>query len=263
MNIINVLWCRFEQCFSAFTILLVEVFSETKFFRHSSDFVFGVRNFRNKRALRVIFFSNYSKFKVNFKNEAKSWEKVFCFLHNCIWIGIVKFSLLRTRCLSSADNVGTCSPKIWRVNKTDFFQLNWLGTDQWIWYRCCEADFHSPWERLPCCLSKGPLKVDFLDIYLTMFSEYVVSEVQNLWASSFFSKYSKFNVDFRKAKKNLQQVPCFQDICIWIGIVKLPLLRTGYFSLTANVLRSSPKIWCVNKTDLFRLTCLGSDQWIS
>ena len=37
-------------------MLLAEVFSETTLFRHSSDCVFGVRNLRNTKALRVIFF---------------------------------------------------------------------------------------------------------------------------------------------------------------------------------------------------------------
>ena len=34
---------------------------------------------------------------------------------------------------------------------------------------CCRSDSNSVSTYLLCCLSKGPLKDDFLDIYLTTF----------------------------------------------------------------------------------------------
>ena len=40
------------------------------------------------------------------------------------------------------------------------------------------------------------------------------------------------------------------------------LLRRGYFSLAANVLTSSPKIWHVNKRDFFEHNFLDSDEGI-
>ena len=40
------------------------------------------------------------------------------------------------------------------------------------------------------------------------------------------------------------------------------LLRTGYFSSAANVLRSSPKVLHVNKRDFFQLNSLGRGQWV-
>ena len=175
---------------------------------------------------------------------------------------IEKASLIRTAYFSSPPNVLTRSPKIWHVNKRYFFEQNFLASDQWIWPRCCDEDFDSAWAPLPYCMSKHPLKRDFLDIYLTTFSESVTSKIQNLWGSSFDSKCLKFNVDFKNAAKNWEKVFCFWDNCIWIGIVKLSLWRTRYFSSAANVLRSSPKILHVNKRDLFQLTWLGSDWWI-
>ena len=48
----------------------------------------------------------------------------------------------------------------------------------------------------------GPLKRDFLDIYLTTFSESVISEIKNLWGSSFFLKDSKFHAAIRNSEKN-------------------------------------------------------------
>ena len=207
-------------------------------------------------------FSKSSKFKLHFKNPAKNWEIKICFWDNCIWIGIVNPSLLRTGYFSSTTNVLTSSPKIWHVNKRDFFQLSWLGSDQSNLSRCCDADFNSAWARFPCCLFKGPPKRGLLDIYMTTFSESVISKLQNLWGSSFFPKCSKSNLDFINAAKNWEKVFSFWYNCIWIGIVKLSLLRRGYFSLRANVLTSSPKIEHVNKRYFFKLTRLGKYQWI-
>ena len=127
---------------------------------------------------------------------------------------------------------------------------------------CCDADFKSSWARLPCCLSKDPLKRDFLDIYLTTFSESATSKIQNLRGLSLFPKHLKFELNFKKSAQNREKEFSFWDNCIWIGIVKLSLLRTGYFSSAANVLTSSPKILHVNKRDVFQLNWLGSDQWI-
>ena len=69
-----------------------------------------------------------------------------------------------------------------------------------------------------------------------------------------FSKCSKFNLDFKYAAKNIENVFFFfWDSCIWIGIVKLSLLRTAYFSSAVNMLTSCPKIGHVNKRDVFQL----------
>ena len=77
---------------------------------------------------------------------------------------------------------------------------------------------------------------------MTMYFEVVISEIQNIRVSSFFLKYLKFNLDFENALKNWEKVFCFRDNCIWIGIIKLSLLRRGYFSLVRNDLTSCPKI---------------------
>ena len=157
----------------------------------------------------------------------------------------------------------TSSPKIWHLNKRDFFQLNWLSSGQWMWWRRCDSDSKSAWKLLPCCLYKGPLKRHFLDIYLTTILESVISKIQSLWGSSFFSKSWKFNLDLKNAGENWERDFCLSDNCIWIGIVKVSLLRAGYFSSAANVLTSSLKIWLVNKGDLFQVNFLDSDQWNS
>ena len=153
---------------------------------------------------RSPFLSKCLKFNPDLKNAGKNWENVFSFLDNCIWIGIVKLSLWRTRYFSSAANALTRSPKILHVTNRYFFKLNFLGCDRSIWSTCFDADFNRAWARLPCCLSKGPLKKDFLGIILTTFSESVISEIQKLWRSSVFWKRSEFQLDFKNAAKNLE-----------------------------------------------------------
>ena len=207
------------------------------------------------------FFSTSSKFNLESKNAPRKSEKPFCFWDNWIWIAVVKLSLLGTGYFSSAANVLTSSPRIWHVYKRYFFQINFLGSDRWIWSRWCDKDFNSAWKRLPCCLSKVPLKRHFLDIYPITFSKPIISEIQKLWLSSFDSKCSKFNLDFRNAAKNSEQFFCFSDNWILIGILKLTLLRTGYFSSPANVFTSSPKVCHVNKRDFFEHNLLASGQW--
>ena len=156
----------------------------------------------------------------------------------------------------------TSSPKIWHFNNRDFFQISSLDSDHWIWKSFCDAYFNSACVRVPCCLSKGPLKWDFLDIYLTTFSESLNSEIQNLWRSFFVSKYLIFHLDFKNSVKNWGRVLCLWENCTWIGIVKFSLLRTWSSSTAANVLTSSPKILYVDKRDFFQLNLFSSDRWI-
>ena len=111
-------------------------------------------------------------------------------------------------------------------------------------------------------LVEGSSERRVLDIYLTTFSESVISEIQNQWRLSFFSKYLKFIVNFKNAAKKWAKLFYIWDNWIWIGTVKFSVLRTGYFSSTASVLTSSPKIWHVMKRPIFKLNCLGSDQRI-
>ena len=81
---------------------------------------------------------------------------------------------------------------------------------------------------------------------MTTVLESLISEIQNLWGSSFFSKYSKFNLDFENVVKNWEKVFSFSGNRTWIGIVKLSLLRTGYSYLQANVLS-----FCMSIREIF------------
>ena len=118
---LKILWCWFPKFFGTFTMFLVKVSSQTGLLRDFYNHVFGVRNFENTKSLRVIFCSKYLKFMIVFKNAAKNWAKVFCFWDNCIWIGIVKLSLLWTGYFSSTGNALTTSTKTWHVKNRDVF----------------------------------------------------------------------------------------------------------------------------------------------
>ena len=61
-------------------MLLVEESSQTGLFRHLSNHVFGVRNFENKKAMRVIFFFHDNEnFSMISKMQQKIKKKFFLF----------------------------------------------------------------------------------------------------------------------------------------------------------------------------------------
>ena len=92
------------------------------------------------------------------------------------------------------------------------------------------------------------------------FPECVISEINQLWRSSFFWKCSKFNVDFENGRKNPEKAFCFWDNGVRIGCVKLSLLRREYLSSAVNVLTNSYKALCLTKTDFFGLNCFPNEK---
>ena len=80
--------------------------------------------------MRVIFFWKCSKFDVDLKNAHNTWGKVSCFSDKFISVVCIELSLLRREYLSSTINVLIKSLKTLRVTKSDFFQRNYLHSDQ-------------------------------------------------------------------------------------------------------------------------------------
>ena len=119
--------------------------------------------------MRFIFCSRCSNLNINFKNAEKNWTKSFCFCDNCIWIGWVKLSLFRREYFPSAVNVLTSSLKTLLITMRDILRLCSLHRYQRMWESFCCLYSNSVWDRLPCSLSEGPQKKDFLDNYLTTF----------------------------------------------------------------------------------------------
>ena len=77
----------------------------------------------------------------------------------------------------------------------------------------------------------------------------------------FFWKGSKFKLDFKNAKKNGEKVFCFRVNCIWIGCVKLSLLRREYLPSALSVLGKSLEILHITKINLLQVNCNHSDKY--
>ena len=213
--------------------------------------------------MRVFFLWKCSKFDVNLKNIENNWQKSFCLRDKCIWIGCVKLPLLRREYLSSAVNVLTNNLQIFHVTKRDSFQLSYLHSDQWIWESCCHWDSNRVLARLPRCLSRSPLKRDFLGIYLTTsLGVRYFRDTSAMRVIFFFWKGSKFDADMKNAQNSSENVFCFWGKSIWIGCIKLSLLRREYLSSDVAVLTNSLKTLHVTKSDFFELNFRHIDKWI-
>ena len=102
-------------------------------------------------------------------------------------------------------------------------------------------DFNRVLALLPCYLSKGRLKRDFLDIYLTKFFGVRKSKNTSGMRIIVFWKCSKLNTNSEHAKKNSEEVFRFWENSIWTCCNELHLLRREYVSSEVNGLRNSPK----------------------
>ena len=122
------------------------------------------------------------------------------------------------------------------------------------------SDFSTVWSHLPCCLSKGPLKCDFLDIYLTTFFGIRSFGNTSYMRVIFYQKCSKVYLHFKNAEKNWEGPFCFLDHCIWIGSLNLSLLRREKMWPAVNVLANSPNILHITKRDFFQFNCAHIDE---
>ena len=114
---------------------------------------FAVYNFGKTGPIRLIFFSKCWKLNINFKDPAGNWERTFCFLHNSIWIGCCKLSLLQREYLPYAINVWTNSTKILDMTNRDFSEPRFFMGAEKIFKNCCREDCSSAWDSLICWLS--------------------------------------------------------------------------------------------------------------
>ena len=108
--------------------------------------------------------------------------------------------------------------------------------------------------RLPCYLSKGALKGDFLDIYLSMF--FGVRKFKNTSSMRviLFLEMFKIESKFTKWKKKLENIFRFWDNCIWICCYKLSLLRREYLLSAVNK---------VTNSQIFHITQRDFSTWIA
>ena len=88
-----------------------------------------------------------------------------------------------------------------------------------------------PWRLKQCFGSFNILNVKrcsdtglFRHLSNTAFCSLSFQKKKHLWESSFFSRYSKFDVDWRIAEKTSQNIFRFGDNCVWIGCIKRSFL---------------------------------------
>ena len=119
---------------------------------------------------------------------------------------------------------------------------------------------------LPCYLSKGRLKTDLLDIYLT--TSFGVHKFQNTLAMKviFFLKMSKLESKFKnykkkkKKKKKSENIFRFWDNCISKCCYRLSLLTRENLLSAVNELTNSPKILHITQRDFFNMNYVHGDQ---
>ena len=79
INMVKVLSFTFQQCFSLFTVLLVQGSSETGLFRHLSNHVFRSSYVQNYISYEGNFFRKIFKLDLNLESGKKNSEHIFCF----------------------------------------------------------------------------------------------------------------------------------------------------------------------------------------
>ena len=128
--------------------------------------------------------------------QEKIQKKSFCFLDNWIWISCGKSFLLGIEYLSWAINALKNSPKISNITKRDiFYSISFRVKKNMIKALSC---------RFGQCL--GPFKVLTVKACSkTGFVRHLIHHVFHRYISDashlFFSKYSKFDINFRNAEK--------------------------------------------------------------
>ena len=107
--------------------------------------------------------------------------------------------------------------------------------------KCCRADFSSVSDFLARWLSNDVLRQGFLNIFLT--TSFAVRNSRNtsvVRVIFFFSKSSKFDVNFRNEAK-IQKNFFYWEMCIWIDCDRFSLLQREYLWSAVNMLTNSPK----------------------
>ena len=138
----------------------------------------------------------------------KRSQIMFGFCDNCIIKCDYKLSLIRREYLLSELKRSTNIAKMLPITKRDFLIFYCTHRDQWMWQRWWIWALKSVSSHLACCLLKGRLKRDFLDIYPSTF--FGDRKLKNTCAMSvkFFWRCLKFNINLENAKK-IQKVLLF------------------------------------------------------
>ena len=134
--------------------------------------------------------------------QQKIEKKIFSFSDNCMWMRCIKLSLLGREHLSTAVIVLRNSLKLFHITKRDFLPLNCIPLSNEYG---AAAVVHVETELGPVYHVRFWRVIwwgTFTHISSHFFSQAVASELNKLWASIFFWKYSILNLDFENTLKN-------------------------------------------------------------
>ena len=156
--------------------------------------------------------------------------------------------------MSSAANVLTSSQRFYMWIRETFFD----SIDFEVINEYDKGAFKSAYAPLLYCFSKCPLKRDFLDIYQVTFWESLISKFQNLWGSSFLTKYLKLNLDFKNAAKDWKK-KCFFPQLIASRLTTMILIDTSEYDKGA-VMQIWTVLWHVYYVACGRVVSNGTFQ---
>ena len=165
---VKVAWFRLQQCLVPLTCYLSKGRMRGEFLEIWLTTFFGVLDFGNTSAMRVTSFWECSQFNLHFKNVEKNSENVSFSEISFIGNGCLKLSLLRGEHLSSAVNILTNIINTLHITKgffpTEFPSQWWINLVKVVCFRFLQCLV-----SLTCCLSKGSLKPNFLEIFSSTF----------------------------------------------------------------------------------------------
>ena len=146
------------------------------------------------------FFSKCWKFYLNSENAKKSSEIIFGFFDNCIWECCYKLFVIRREYLLSAVNGLKNRPKILHIlQRLSQPELPSQGSINMV--KVLLSSFEQCFSQFRMLLVEGPLKRDFLDIYLTKFFRVRKSKNTYPMRIIFFWTCSKFYSNLENAKE--------------------------------------------------------------
>ena len=130
---------------------------------------FESNNFGHNETMKVIFFSKWWKFYLDFENSLKLAENIASFEDDSVWTCCWSFFELWQEYMWPAANVLKSGSKISDPTKrhhtqASFFDVN--GTFAWKW---CPEDFSSVFDPLTRWFAKGVLKQELYGTLVTTF----------------------------------------------------------------------------------------------
>ena len=192
--------------------------------------------------MKVIFFSKYSEFYLDFEKLVKLRENVDSFQDNCAWTCSGNFCQLWQKHMCWAVNVLKKCPNISDPTKRHERQLNFFDINEKLAKKYCRADFSSVLDPLTGWFRNCVLKQEFKGIQVTRSSGINNFGYVEAMKVIFFSKCSRLYVDFENLIKLWEDIDGFEDNLSWTCWGSFCQLWQEYMWSAINVLKKCPNI---------------------